>query len=260
MHTHCSEVPISLGCVCVWDRTSRGAILLFLQQSRVPSCLCFCWRGTAGKTGLRASALFWRPKSQVPEWFFSIADGILPGWHHHPSSYLCWGPACANAAGSAMIGKCVLGALLGQHWGPFARMVSFICKATFLKHTRWSNAVFPSNLLDNMNFRWAQHVPNSCCCSALSTFEPVQLVYIRLAVHMSGTNQTCHSGRATLAYCSCQCWAGKQHLKWNQAKISLQKHTGVTEYNSLWESIQIYSNNIMPPPSPRRQEQAQGWS
>lgn len=199
-------------CVCVWDRTPRGAILLFLQQRCVPSCLCFCWRGAAGKTGLRASALFWRPKRQVPEWFFHRRrGGILPGWHHHPSSYLCWGPACANAAGSAVIGRCVPGALLGQHWGPFARMVSFICKATFLKHTRWSNAVFPSNLLDNMNFRWAQHVPDSCCRSALSTFEPAQLVHIGRAVHKPGTNQTPHSGCATLACSSFQCLAGKQH-------------------------------------------------
>lgn len=33
---------------------------------------------------------------------FSIADGegrILPGWRRRPSSYLCWGPACASAAG-----------------------------------------------------------------------------------------------------------------------------------------------------------------
>lgn len=34
-------------------------------------------------------------------------DGILPGWRSHSSSYLFWGPACASAAGSAVIGRCV---------------------------------------------------------------------------------------------------------------------------------------------------------
>lgn len=42
---------------------------------------------------------------------FSIAHGkgrrILPGWRPRSSSYLFRGRACANAAGSAMIGRCV---------------------------------------------------------------------------------------------------------------------------------------------------------
>lgn len=77
-------------------------------------------------------------------------------------------------------------ALLGQHWGHFARMVSFICIATFLMHTRWPNAVLTLNHLDDMKFRWAQHVPVCCCRSPPLIFE---LVLPARVVCKSGTNQ-----------------------------------------------------------------------
>lgn len=113
-------------------------------------------------------------------------------------------------------GQVSLTALLGQRWGRFARMVSFICIATFLMHTRWPNAVLTLNHLDDMKFRWTQHVPVCCCRSPPSIFE---LVLPAHAICKSGTNQM-----VTLVCCSSQRWAGRQHLKMKQDKKEISRN------------------------------------
>lgn len=155
-------------CVCVWDGTPRGAILVLTQQSCVPSCLCFLLtrHGRKNRSTCLRSILGTRKKGESLS-AFSIADGkrrTLPGF---PSQFL---PVLRARrvqrqqvglwlAYARRQGRVSLAALLGRRWGWFARMVSFICKAAFLMHTRWSDAAFPSNHLDDTGFRWAQHFP-----------------------------------------------------------------------------------------------------
>lgn len=105
-------------------------------------------------------------------------------------------------------GRVSLTALLGQRWGRCAKMVSFICIATYLIHTRWSNAVLTSNHLDDMKFLWAQQ-------------------FAAVAPHLPWWSHRWPSMVAALACCSHRCCAGRQHFKIKQAEKEIFKQNAV---------------------------------